>query len=208
MDIFEGIEENQKTSLLNCLQTVEKSYKKGEMIFDINQKLTSALYVSDGRVQLIKDDYNGSKIIISQVHPNQTFGISLAYSENPSTVSAYAIEDTRIMFLNLKRVLTVCSNACPFHQKLIQNIIKIISEKNLIHQERIELLSKKTLREKILSFLYKEKIRMKTDVFEISYSREQMAHYLGADRSALSRELSKMKSEKIIDFHKNSFRLF
>lgn len=207
MDIFDGIEEHQKTSLLNCLQAVEKSYKKGEMIFDINQKLTSALYILDGRVQLLKDDYDERKVIISQIHTNQTFAISLAYSETPSNVTAYALEDTRIVYLNLKRVMTVCSNACPFHQRLIQNIIKIISEKNIILQERIELLSKKTLRERILSFLYKEKNRLKSDIFEISYSREQMAHYLGADRSALSRELSKMKRENIIDFHKNSFRL-
>ncbi len=207
MHIFSGIDSTDLNNLLNCLQAVKKTYEKNEIIFDVKDKITSVCLILEGKVQLSQDDYEGNKIIISNLSKDETFGEAFVCAGiKESSICATAIEHTEILFLNLERIMSICSNSCPFHRRLLENIIKIIAAKNIFLQERIEALSKKTLRERVLNFLHKNKPG--AEIFEIPFSREQLAQYLGADRSALSRELSKMKKEKIIDYHKNSFKLF
>ncbi len=209
MSIFEGIEESQKDALFSCLQSVKKSYLKGEIIIDSGEKITSVGYVLDGNIQISKDDFSGNKVIIGRASKGETFAEAFVCAGiEKSKISIEALEDSQILFLDFKRILNVCSNSCPFHKKLIENIIKVIAQKNLFLQERIELLSKKTLRERIFYLLNKEKAKCGESIFEIPYSREQMAEFLGADRSALSRELSAMQKAGLIDFHKNSFKVY
>lgn len=209
MDIFQNIDNNCLTQLLECLQAVKKTYKKGEIIFDINDEIKSVACLEQGEVQILKDDYYKNKIIIATIKEGETFAEAMVLSgQKYSNVCAKATKDTKILFLDFKRIINTCSNSCQFHRQLLENIIKQSAKKNLILQKKIELLSQNTLREKILYFLYDEKKKSKTDFIKIPYNREEMANYLCSDRSSLSRELSKMKKEKIIDFHKNTFRLF
>lgn len=209
MDIFQNIDNNCLTQLLDCLQAVKKTYKKGEIIFDINDEIKSVACVETGEVQILKDDYYKNKIIIATIKEGETFAQAMVLSgQKYSNVCAKATQDTKILFLDFKRIINTCSNSCQFHRQLLENIIKQSAKKNLILQKKIELLSQNTLREKILYFLYDEKKKSKTDFIKIPYNREEMANYLCSDRSSLSRELAKMKKEKIIDFHKNTFRLF
>lgn len=208
MNIFSGIKDEDKKALFACLQAVKKTYKKGEIIFDIDDEITSVAYIKSGVVELSKDDYSGSKLIISNLGKGETFAEAIVCSgAGKSSVCATAKEDTEILALNLTKILSVCTNACQFHQRLIANIIKIIALKNLMLGSRIELLSKKTLEERILQLLHEQKSNAKSEFIKIPYSREQMAAYIAADRSALSRQLSKMKQKGIIDYHKNTFRL-
>lgn len=208
MNIFDGIDEGKKEILKSCLHTVKKTYAKNEVIFSYGDKITSICYIIKGSVQLSKDDYNGNKIIAAKVFSGESFAEAFVCSGiKHSKINAKAIEETEILFLDFQKVLSVCSNTCPFHKKLIENLIKIVAKKNLFLQERVELLGKKTLRERIMHFLNKEKEKQHVEIFDISYSRDEFAEYIGADRSALSRELSKMKKQNLIDYHKNSFKI-
>lgn len=207
MCIFKNIEQNNLKPLLDCLRAVKKTYKKNEIIIDIKDEITAVAYISKGKVQITKDDYEGNNVIIETLGDESTFAEAFVCAGiTQSPVCAKALEDTEILFLDFKRILTTCPNACQFHRTLIENLIKTVASKNLLLQERIELLSKKTLRERIFYLLYKERAKNNSDIFEIPYSREQMAIFLCADRSALSRELSKMKNEELIDFQKNTFK--
>lgn len=208
MKIFDGIDEKELDSMLNCLQSVKKTYFKGENVFDIGDRITAVVCVLEGSVQLIKDDYEGNRIIISNVGKGEIFAEAfICAGVEKSKICAKTLEDTQVLFLNFKRILSICPTSCSFHKKLVENLVKIIALKNIELQGRLELLSKKTLKERILYLLYKEKAKTESVVFEIPYSREQMAEYIGANRSALSRELSKMQEQKMISYHKNSFRL-
>lgn len=207
MDIFYGIDEKDKSAMLNCIRAVKKKYLKNEIIFDSLKELTAVGYVEKGNVRLLKDDYEGNKLIIAEIKEGETFGEALICQDiQNSNMYAEATMNSEILFMDLSRVLSMCQNSCQFHKKLIENLVKNITSKNVMLQERIELLSKKTLRARILNFLYDMKKQQQSIIFEIPYSREQMSEFLGADRCALSRELSKMKDEKIIDYHKNSFK--
>lgn len=207
MDIFDRITQQEKHQLFKYLQAGTKTFSKGEIIFDIGDKVTSVGYVEYGRVELRKNDFEGNEIIVARVTKNETFAETFACTKVKSKVCATAIEETKVLFLNFNRILSVCTNSCPFHRKLLENLINVIATKNLLLQDRIELLSKKTLRERIFSLLLRQKQICGTDIFEIPYSREQMAQFLGANRSALSRELTRLKNENLIDFHQNLFRI-
>src|SRR5574344_223422 len=208
MNIFDSINENEKKSLLNCLRAVKKTYLKDEIIFDYANEIKTVGYVVTGKIHLLKDDYDGKKLIIAEIKQGETFGESIVCTDMvANSTVAVAKEKSEILFLDIKRILSVCQNSCPFHKKLVENILKIVAQKNMYLQKRIELLGKRTLSEKILEFLHDIKAEQKTAIFEIPYTREQMADYLGADRSALSRELSKLKQAGMIDYHKNSFNL-
>ena len=207
MNIFDGINDDEFELLTKCLQAVKKTYKKDEIIFDIGDLVTSAAYILEGSVQLAKDDYTGNKIIINHLSKGDTFAEAMVFDGwEEGAVWAKAIGESCILFLNFEKIFSICSNSCRLHKKLISNIIKIISLKNLDLRERIELLSKKSLRERILYMLHKAKLNSKSSIFKIPFSREQMAEYICADRSALSRELSRMKREGLIDYHKNMFK--
>lgn len=206
--LFDGISEENLASLKTCLNAVKKTYLKGEIIYNYGDTLTSVGYILSGKVQIIKDDYENNKIIISEQKENETFAESLVCSGlKESNIIVVASVDTEVLFIDFKRILSVCNNSCQFHKQLIENVIRIIAKKNVFLNTRIELLTKQSLREKIKMYLGYQKQNSNKDIFEIPFSREEMASFLGVNRSALSRELSKMKEENIIDFHKNSFKL-
>lgn len=206
--LFDGIEEKDKETLFKCFNAVKKSFFKDEIILEPEQKIDSVIYVSNGCIKIIKDDFNRNKIIIDTIKKGETFAEAVVCSgikKCPNFV--YAQTDATLYFINIEKILNPCTEACLFHKKLLQNLVKSISEKNMFLNQRIELLTKKSLRERILIYLKKQKNKTNDKIFEIPHSREEMAQYLGVNRSALSRELCIMKAQKLIDFHKNSFSI-
>ena len=102
----------------------------------------------------------------------------------------------------------MCQNTCTFHQKLVENLVYFISRRNLKLMEKMQHISKRSIREKVLSYLSEESQKCESSYFTIPLTRQQMADYLAVDRSALSKELAKMKQEGLIEFEKNQFRLY
>ena len=207
MNIFDNISESEKHLLYKCVKAVLKHYKKGEIVFCADENIDSICYVIEGNIELTKNEYDGNEILLTRIGKGETFAETFVCAGTKSIVQAKSIDDTKILFLNFNNILNICSQNCIFHKKLLENLISIIAQKNLILQDRLEMFSHKTLKERIFYLLTKYK-SADNSVFEIPYTREQMAKYLGVNRSALSRELSKLKSEKLLDFHKNSFKLF
>ncbi|MDO4649334.1 MAG: helix-turn-helix domain-containing protein, partial [Eubacteriales bacterium] len=105
------------------------------------------------------------------------------------------------------RVMHTCSNACVFHHQLIENMVIQIAEKNRELMEKVEVIAQKNLRQKILAYLSQQSQKQKSRYFEIPLGRVELADFLCADRSALTRELTEMKKEGLIDFDKNMFTL-
>lgn len=208
MNLFDGISENELNKLFACLSPLRKSYYRGETVFNAYEKINYVGYIESGSIQLSKDDYEGNKVTVVKLSAGDTFGEAFIFADiEQSGLSIVALEDSRIIFLDYVRLFSSCSNMCVFHKKLTENIVKIMSSRILFLQTRIELLAKKTLRERVLYLLNEQKNLQNKEIFEIPFSREQMAEYIGADRSALSRELSKMKTEGLIDYHKNAFKI-
>lgn len=204
--IFNGLGDDEILSVLRCTNSYIRNYSKGDFITDSNYRISEISIILSGHVCLITEDYEGNRNIISKLSPGQLFGETFAcLGIKPVTISAVADDKCRILFLNIKRLTTVCENAHAFHNQIIQNLLYILSAKNLALTDRIKHTSKRTIRYKLLSYLSDQYHLADSEYFEIPFSRQQLADYLSLDRSALSAELCKMRDEGILEFNRNKF---
>ena len=204
--LFDGISDNEIISLLRCLDARVRTYNRGEYVIHEGDVLSSMFILLSGTVHIQRDDYWGRHNIISKIAPGEVFGE--AYTGDEVMLSdAVATEDASVMSLSKRGILFPCSSSCAFHGILIRNLYSLLASRNRNLVRKIGYLSKPTIREKVLSYLSDEAKRAGTGSFTIPFSREQLASYLSVDRSALSRELSKLKAEGIIDFRKDRFTI-
>jgi CRP-like cAMP-binding protein len=157
-------------------------------------------------VQIVKYDDDGKVNILAQFGASKLFGETFACAGiDHSPVTVIAAEKTEILFMNYRKIITTCRASCSFHAKLIENMLNLIATKNLVLNQKIDILSKRKIRDKLMYFF--DLRRGAAKKFTIPFDREELAQYIGADRSALSNELSKMKKEGIIKFDKNTFEI-
>ncbi len=206
--LFAGITEEDIEPLMVCLGCYARHYKKGEYIHLIQGDIRYMGIVLEGSIQMLKEDVWGSKAIISVIKDNEIFGESLSSEHSlASTVSFVAAMDTMVLKLPFERAMHTCSMTCKYHHHLIENMVSLIADRNLRLTEKLEITSRKNLREKILTFLSLESQKKSSKYFTIDMGRLEMAEYLCTDRSALTRELSRMKDAGILDYDRNTFRL-
>ena len=122
-------------------------------------------------------------------------------------VSAVASEDGEVMLLDCRKVLSTCEKSCTFHSRLISNLLRIVADKNLILNQKIEIISKRTIRERLMTYLMIQSKRNNSYEFEIPFNRQELADYLGVDRSAMSAEIGRMGKDGLIESRRNRFRL-
>ena len=206
--LFDGIKEEELGPMLGCLGGHIKTFKKGEYIFLEQEVVNHIGLIISGSIDMVKEDVWGNKTIMVRIKERDLFGESFACGLNQSSIVTFcASSDSKIMFLPFQRVMHSCSRSCGFHHRLIENMVFVIAAKNKQLMEKIEVVSKKTLREKILAYLSQQAQVQDTEYFELPLGRVEMAEYLCADRSALTRELNLMQDEGLIDYHRNTFRL-
>lgn len=207
-ELFSGVVREDIGHMLNCLGAYEKNYKKSEFILLSEETVNCVGIILKGRVHMVKEDLWGNSTILALLQPFEIFGETFACgSTKKSTVSFQAAEAVEVLFLQFNKVMRTCSKACTFHQQLIENMVSIIADKNLLLMEKIEITSKKTIREKISTYLGNQARKKKSSYITIPMGRMQLAEYLCVDRSALTRELNLMREQGLIDFDKNTFRI-
>lgn len=206
--LFQGIRSEDMSAMLKCIGYHTGSFDKGEIIVFEGENLKHVGIIISGAVDMIKEDLWGNKTMLVRMRRNELFGETFACGEdNHSVVTFTASEHTQILFLPFDRVMHNCTMACAFHHRLIENMVRVIANKNRDLMRKVDVISKKTLREKILSYLSIQAQSQKSRYFEVPLGRVELAEYLCADRSALTRELSRMKNEGLIDYEKNCFRI-
>jgi len=206
--LFEGIQPEDMDAMLGCIGYHISTFKKGDIVAFEAENIKHIGILLSGSVDMIKEDLWGNKTMLVRMRKEELFGETFACGEdNLSVVTFVVSEDARILFLPFNRVMHSCTMACQFHHQLIENMVHIIANKNRDLMRKVEVISKKTLREKILAYLSIQAQLHSSRYFEIPLGRVELAEYLCADRSALTRELAKMKKEGLVDYDKNCFRL-
>ena len=206
--LFRGIERKDLYTFLHCLQAKVKTYEKNETIFHVGEPAQYVGIVLSGSVHLVKEDYFGNRDMFFHVPTLQIFAEAFAYSEMPELpVSAIAAEKSVIMFVDRSRLHTTCHNVCDFHQKLIRNLLMIIAQNNVLLNQKLEITSKRTTKEKIMAYLLFEAKKAGSDSFVIPFDRQTLADYLGVERSAMSAEIGKLRDEGRIEVNRKHFRL-
>ena len=194
--LFQGISEDELTSMLDCLSAVTRSYHKGENVFSRGERIDSVALLLEGCIHIQKEDYWGNLSILSEISEGEIFGeVYACLGSDELLNNAVAVKPSKVLFLDVKRILTMCPSACQFHGRLIRNLLTVLAQKNKMLTQKLEHMSRRTTREKLLSY------------FDIPFNRQQLADFLSVDRSAMSAELCRMRDEGILSFVRNHFIL-
>jgi CRP-like cAMP-binding protein len=206
--LFAGIDESELQALLDCLSASKRHFAKGSFVFMTGENVTAVGVVLSGSVHVLQEDFWGNRTILAHVGPGGLFAEAFSCAEvDKLPVSVIAAEPSDILFIDYKRIATTCSSACTFHTGLIKNMMHILAQKNVQLTQKIEHVTGRTTRAKLLAYLSAQARKAADNIFEIPFSRQELADYLSVDRSAMSNELCKMRDEGILRFHKNRFEL-
>lgn len=206
--LFAGIAAEQMTGLLSCINARRSDYVKNEMIIEEGSRIREFGIILTGHGRSVKWDTTGRLITITLLKKGSEIGVLLAANpEYGSPVSVQAEGPVSVLLIPYDGMLARCRKACPEHERLLRNYISIVAEKGLVLHERMDCLLKPSLRDKIMNYLVRVSAEQQSRTITIPLDRNAMAEYLNIERSALSRELSYMKRDGLIDYHKSCFRL-
>lgn len=206
--LFYGIDDDSLARMLTCLGAKREKFCKRDSILSEGGSAKDIGVLLSGEAQEVRLDYFGNRSIISEISSSEVFGEDFACAEAVELpISVVATAPCEVMFIDCAHVLHTCHNNCGFHQQLIYNLMKILASKTLKFHERIEVTSHRTTREKLLAYLDIESKKQGKRSFDIPFDRQELADYLEVERSGLSAEISKLRSEGVIKSEKNRFTL-
>ncbi len=206
--LFEGLLPSEIPPVLRCLDAFRRRYEKGVCILDVGDELFAVGILFEGEAHIHKDDGAESRNLVMELRAGDMFGetaLCAGIRKSPFRVTAASV--CEVLFLRMDRILQPTVPPCRFRSRLVENLLKWIAEKNLELGEKLDIVSRRSLRDRIRVYLSRQAELNGSPEFRIPFSRRDMADYLYVDRSALSRELSRMKEEGLIDFERNRFRL-
>ncbi|MDL2257881.1 Crp/Fnr family transcriptional regulator [Eubacteriales bacterium OttesenSCG-928-K08] len=206
--LFADIEKSDLDSLLICLQARFYDYKRDDFIFRVGEHAVNVGVVLSGSANVVQEDFWGGRTILAHVEPGGLFGESFSCAQAQQLpVSVVAAQDSTIMLLDYRKIVKECSSACVFHSQLIFNMLRVLAQKNILLTKKMEHISRRTVREKLLSFLSEQAVSDKSNKITLPFNRQELADYLCVERSALSRELSAMQKDGLLEYRKNLFTL-
>ncbi|MBR3804792.1 MAG: Crp/Fnr family transcriptional regulator [Clostridia bacterium] len=197
--LFKGIKDEELKQLYNCLRARQAEFKGGEELYSFGSGKTVLGVITQGKVVVKKIDRNGNVNILDHIQKNGVISNAFAFSQTDGNfVSAYAVENTKVVFFDYSNVFKRCQKACEYHSQFVENLFDIVIEKSKTLSQRVEILSNKTIREKILSYLsFAVKNTGSTEI-TLPMSLTSFAEFLSVDRSAMMRELKKLSVGGII----------
>lgn len=206
--LFDDIADDNLSVMLGCLGAKIQHYTKNQTILTEGEPAKYIGVILSGSAQIVQIDYYGNRSIIANVDPAQLFGESFACAGiKVLPVNVVASSDTEVMLIDCRRILSLCSNSCAFHNQMIYNLMKVVATKNIIFNQKIAITSKRSTKEKLIAYLLAEAKKNQSDSFTIPYDRQELADYLGVERSGLSVEISKLKNTGMIEANKKHFKI-
>jgi len=206
--LFYDIPEENLLRLLICLGAKVKVYAKKEVIIAEGDSTKNIGIMLSGSAQMIRVDYYGYRSIVSTIETADLFGEAFACAEVASApVEVVANTGCEIMLIDCQHVMHTCTNACGFHHQMIFNLMKDLASKNLMYYQKIEVVSKRSTREKLMTYLMQQAERANNSSFDIPFDRQELADYLEVERSGLSVEISKLRKEGLVNNNKNHFEI-
>lgn len=204
MPLFRDIPINKYDNVFRCLQAKLEEYKKGEVIVGLYDKMENAGIVLSGKVNMILYSEYGSEHNVHHFEQGSLFVETFAYAfEENAALEVIAFQKSKILFLDFSQLFTEKTKACPYASQVTLNLLSETTKRNIFLNKKVEILAQKKIRDKI--GIYFKMLQGNDSTINIPLNRQEMADFLGVDRSALSRELCTMRDEGIIEFNKNEF---
>ena len=206
--LFRDIEGQELEKALECLKARASSFAKGEAVLSEGDPANYVGIVLTGRLQIVRTDFFGNRSILVHLVPGELFGESFACAGVKAVpVTVAAVETAEVMLIDCLRITHPCGHGCQFHQRMIFNLLQIVAAKNLVFHQKIEVTSKRTTREKLMTYLMLQAKRQGNLEFEIPYDRQELADYLEVERSGLSAEIGKLRRQGTIEAERRRFKI-
>ena len=194
--------------LLGCLSATRRTYDKGETVFMAGQAAEHVGIICSGGVHVFTEDFMGNRTILAALSDSELFGEAFACAGTARLpVSVVAVSKSEIMLINYRKIIATCPATCIFHSKLIENMLSIVASKNVALSQKVEIISKRTTRDKLTAYLSAQAVHTGRRKFTIPFDRQALADFLCVERSAMSAELSKMQREGLVCTNRSEFEL-
>ncbi len=206
--IFKDANEFECQAMMFCFKTRFKTFDKNEIIVSQGDELEYVILILKGAAIAQNIDSLGEISILSQLKCGDTYGVESAFAgEKFYKDNLIATEKSLVLFLNTHRLLNPCPNKCKRHDFVLKNLMQTVAESSMKLLDKLYHMSKKSTREKLMSYFISMSKKSNSTYFEIPFNKTELANYLSVDRSAMSTELSKMKAEGLIDFDKKQYHI-
>ena len=197
--LFSGISYESYLAMYHCFQAVNRSYRPEEVICDFSSDCSAVGIVERGEAALIRIDENGVETVMETLGPGGVFGKNLAFAGSRlDSLEVVCRTPCEVLFINYSHILKRCENACTHHSVLVQNMLRLMSDKAQMLSERVDVLSRRSIREKLLCYFRQQSERVGSPSFRLPFSLSVLADYIATDRSAMMRELKRLKEEDLI----------
>ncbi len=207
-ELFANIPESELPHLLNCLSAEKKSFSKGETVCFAGSFVNSAGIVISGKIHLESNDFLGNTSIVSEFTPGRSYGENYAFAQDMQMpFNIVAKENSEILVFNIRKFTEPCIKDCSYHKILMANLVTSVATKSCELSNKISHLSKRTTREKLISYLSEQSQIQKSSLITLKFNRQELADYLSVERSAMTKELTRMKNDGLIDFDGRAFKL-
>ena len=206
--LFVGIDEADLSALLSCLNSMRRKLGKNDFIFIAGDTETSVGIVLSGNIHIIQEDFWGNRTILSNLKAGDLFGEAFSCTPTiPLPVSVIAADTVEVLLIDYRQITATCPKSCSFHRMLIDNMLSILAQKNIMLTQKMEIISRRTTKRRLLAYLSSQAISSGKNRFTIPFNRQQLADYLAVERSAMSAEISKLQTSGLIKTHRSEFEL-
>ena len=207
--LFQGISYDGYRRMLTCFQAVQRSYRPEEMIYDFSKPNQNAVGIIErGAASLIRIDADGVATVLEELHAGGVFGKDLAFAgSREDSLEVVCRTACDVLFIDYPHILKRCENACYHHSLLVQNMLRLMADKAQSLSERVDVLSRRSIREKLLCYFRQQSEKEGTDTFTLPFSLSTLADYIATDRSAMMRELKRLREEGTVSSDGRRFTL-
>lgn len=208
--LFKGIEPEQLTAAAACLGATRRKYEANETILQAGRAARQIGVLLRGRARVLRTEYTGTQLLVAELDEGETFAEVFACAAGRQRLLPVSVEAQlacTVLWLDPRRLAGADAARCPFHARLIENMLGVLAGKALLLNRRLGHLAKRTTREKLLSYLEEQALAAQSDTFSIPLDRQALADYLCVERSAMSAELSKLRREGILETRRSRFVL-
>lgn len=197
--LFSEISFQEYELIRTCLKAREVSFRPGDTICSFGEPEKYVGILVSGSASTIRYEMNGARTILEHLGPQDIFGEVFSFQSTfYESIFVVCDRSCNVLFIDYDHILRPCAKACSCHHQLIQNMLQTISEKAILLSERIEVLSKRSIREKLLRYFFHLSKQFSSSTVEIPFSMVDLADYLSVDRSAMTRELKKMREDGLL----------